>query len=71
MPIPWQAIGVCTKKAPFGKTFCLGKTGPGSVYNFMNGRAMGAVGLDPVLGKQVLKISTDGLKTKTKLFFFY
>ena len=48
MPIPWQAIVVCTKKAPFGKTFCLGRTGPGFVYNFMNGRAMGAVGLDPV-----------------------
>ena len=60
MPTLWQAIVVCTKKAPFGKAFCLGRTGPGFVYNFMNGRAMGAVGLGPVLDKQVLKISTDG-----------
>ena len=49
------------KEITFWKTFCLGRrTGPGFVYNFMNGRAMGTVGLDPVLDKQVLKISTDG-----------
>ena len=48
MSIPWQAFVVCTKKARFGKSFCLGRAWPGLIYNLMNGRAMGAVGLDPV-----------------------
>ena len=55
MPTLWQAIVVCTKKAPFGKAFCLGRTGPGFVYNFMNGRAMGAVGLDQCWANKFLK----------------
>ena len=38
---------------------------------FHEWESYGRCWLGPVLGKQVLKISTYGLKTKTKLFFIH